>query len=45
MSLDGIVTKSIVYELNNEILDGRIEKVYQPEEDEILLNIRSNGKS
>lgn len=45
MSLDGIVTKSIVYELNNEIVDGRVEKVYQPEEDEILLNIRNNGKS
>ena len=31
MSLDGIVSKAIVKELNNTILGGRIDKVYQPE--------------
>ncbi len=45
MSLDGIVTKAVVYELNNEIVGGKVEKVYQPEDDEILLNIRNKGKN
>lgn len=45
MSLDGIVTRAIVKELNNTILGGRIDKIYQPEKDEILLNIYNNGKN
>lgn len=45
MSLDGIVIRSIVHELNNEILEGKVDKIYQPEEDEILLNIRAKGKN
>ncbi len=45
MSLDGIVTRAVVYELNNNILGGKIEKVYQPENDEILINIRRKGEN
>ncbi len=45
MALDGIVVSSIVDELNKEILDGKIDKIYQPEKDEIILNIRSNRKN
>lgn len=41
MPFDGIVTKSIVDELNNKLKGGRIEKILQPEADEIYLNIRS----
>ncbi len=47
MSFDGIVTKAIVEELNNKILNGRIDKLYQPEKDELLLhihNMKSNYK-
>lgn len=44
MSLDGIVIKSLVNELNLKILNGRIEKIYQPERDEIILNIRNKGE-
>lgn len=45
MSLDGIVTRNIIYELNNTILGGRINKVYQHEKDEISIHIYNNGKN
>ena len=42
MALDGIVVSNIVYELNQELLDGRITKIAQPEQDELLLTIKNN---
>jgi predicted ribosome quality control (RQC) complex YloA/Tae2 family protein len=45
MSLDGIVTRAIIKELNNTILGGRIDKIYQHEKDEILINIYNKGKN
>ncbi|MCF6466440.1 Rqc2 family fibronectin-binding protein [Clostridium sp. Cult2] len=45
MSLDGIVTRSIVQELDNTILGGRVDKIYQHENDEILMNIYNKGKN
>ncbi len=45
MPLDGLVTSSIVSELNNELINGKIEKVYQPEKDEIIIAIRAKGKN
>lgn len=43
MAFDGIVTKSIVYELNNSIINGKINKVFQPNKNEIILGIYANG--
>jgi len=43
MSFDGIVIKSLVNEFKNKILNGKIDKIYQPENDEIILNLRSKG--
>jgi len=43
MSLDGIVINSVSKELREKIIDGKIDKIYQPEIDEILLNIRSSN--
>ena len=43
MSLDGIVVNSIVEELNKKLLGGRIDKIYQQEKDEILINIYNKG--
>lgn len=45
MSLDGIVTRAVVNELNETILRGRIDKIYQQEEDEILMHIYSRGEN
>lgn len=44
MPFDGIVVRSMVDEMNQTILNGKIDKIYQPEKDEIVLSIRSfNG--
>lgn len=40
MAFDGTTIASIVYELNNTIKDGRISKIAQPENDEIILTIK-----
>lgn len=42
MALDGTVVSNIVYELNNTILNGRINKISQPEDDELIITIKSN---
>ncbi|MDD7352786.1 MAG: NFACT RNA binding domain-containing protein [Peptoniphilaceae bacterium] len=43
MSLDGTVVKNLVYEINNRIIDGRIDKIYQ-NNNNLLINIRAKGK-
>lgn len=43
MSFDGIVMSALTYELSNLLINGKIEKVYQPENDEIILNIRNGN--
>lgn len=43
MAFDGVVTKSIVYELNNCLVGGKIEKIHSPTENEILMSVYSNG--
>ncbi|WFA09823.1 NFACT RNA binding domain-containing protein [Tissierella sp. Yu-01] len=43
MSFDGIVTNAVVNELISTIKGGRIDKIYQPEKDEILLTIHNKG--
>ena len=41
MAFDGITISNIVYELKNNLLEGRINKIAQPEEDELLLTIKT----
>ena len=41
MAFDGITVSAIKAEIEDKILGGRIDKVYQPEKDEIILGIRS----
>ncbi|MEG0830114.1 MAG: NFACT RNA binding domain-containing protein [Anaerovoracaceae bacterium] len=41
MAFDGIVTRGIAQELNELLVLGKIEKVYQPESDELVLNIHT----
>lgn len=45
MALDGISVSALVKEVKEGILDGRIEKIYQPESDEIILGIRCFGNA
>ena len=45
MAFDGIVLKSVVSELNTCLINGKINKVYMPNSNEILLGIYSGGKN
>lgn len=40
MPFDGSVINSIIQELDQKIVNGKIDKIYQPEKDEIILGIR-----
>jgi len=42
MAYDGIITKAVVNELNNSILNGRIDKIFEPSKLEIILGIYNN---
>lgn len=45
MALDSLVVKNIVYELSNKLIGGKIDKIHQPENDEISINIRNNKEN
>lgn len=45
MAFDGITAKSIVSELNEFILGGKINKVFEPNKNEIVLGIYNKGKN
>lgn len=45
MALDGLVIHSIVDELHKKLLGGKVDKVYQPENDEVILHIRNNKEN
>ncbi len=42
MAFDGLTIANIVSELNHNLLGGRIYKIAQPEEDELLLTVKTN---
>lgn len=41
MAYDGIAVSNIVYELKEKLIGGRIDKIYQPRNDEIIFSVRS----
>lgn len=43
MAFDGIVVANLAHELKNELLNGRIAKIAQPEADELLLTVKSQA--
>ena len=45
MSFDGFVTRSVTEELRRKLTDGKIDKVYQPEKEEIILSVRTREGS
>ena len=42
MGFDGVVTTAISRELNDKLLGGRIEKIYQPEAEDLIFYVQSN---
>ena len=45
MAFDGLVVHAISDELSSKLVGGKIDKVYQPENDEIVLHIRNNKEN
>ena len=44
MAYDGLVNYSIVRELKNRIINGKVDKIYEPNFEEIILGIYCDGK-
>ncbi len=42
MAFDGLVVASLAHELKEALAGGRINKIYQPERDELILTIKNN---
>lgn len=42
MALDGIALHHLVKELSSQLVGGRIQKIYQPEKDELLFAVHRN---
>ncbi|MEG1503586.1 MAG: fibronectin-binding protein EfbA [Enterococcus sp.] len=45
MSFDGIFTHAMVRELKDQLVTGRISKIHQPYDHEVVLVIRARGKN
>src|SRR3712207_6246263 len=45
MAFDAIVVNSLARELNEKLVNTKIDKVYQPEKDEICLKIRAGKEN
>nr|WP_304215740.1 NFACT RNA binding domain-containing protein [Fredinandcohnia onubensis] len=45
MTFDGIFTHAIVNELQETLDSGRISKIYQPYKNELIFQVRANGKN
>lgn len=45
MAFDGIVTRAMAKELHDTLATGRLSKIYQPTDTEIVLTFRSKGKN
>ncbi|MCL1987456.1 MAG: NFACT family protein [Firmicutes bacterium] len=45
MPLDGVTLSSVVRELSESLVGGRVDKVQQPEADELILSVRSKGQN
>lgn len=45
MALDGLVIHSLAYELHTKLVGGKVDKIHQPENDELVLFIRNNKEN
>ncbi len=43
MPFDGVCIRAITNELNSDLFNARIDKIYQPEKDELMFSIRQPG--
>lgn len=45
MSFDGLFTHAMVTELQQNLVSGRITKIHQPYQNELILTVRANGQN
>lgn len=45
MALDGIFLHDLINNISNILLDSKIDKINQPEKDEIIINVRKNRQN
>lgn len=45
MPYDGIVTKAVIEELQDQLISGRVNKIYQPNQSELVFTIRSKRQN
>lgn len=45
MSLDGVVLHAIANELKEKLVGGRVDKIHQPEGDELIVQVRNKGEN
>jgi len=45
MPFDGIVTRAVTEELKQQIIPGKIGKIYQPTQTELIITVRSGGRN
>ncbi|MDO5708226.1 MAG: NFACT RNA binding domain-containing protein [Andreesenia angusta] len=45
MALDGIVLRAIETEFQNRLIGMKIDKIHQPERDELIMSLRGKGQS
>lgn len=45
MALDGVLLNSVLVEFKEEIIGGRIDRIHQPEKDEIYMVVRAQNKN
>ncbi len=44
MAFDGVTTKNILIELNNVLINARIEKIYVPTKNDIFLSFHTKNR-
>src|SRR5690625_2249593 len=45
MPFDGIVTRAVTKELQEQLIGGRINKIYQPTKTEVVITVRNQRKN
>ena len=45
MALDGLVIHSLAHELSTKLVGGKIDRIHQPENDEMVLYVRNNKEN
>ncbi len=45
MAFDGFITKSVITELNNTLIGAKVNKVYEPTKNDVVLSLYNNGNN